>query len=454
MAVIWARKALLSDGWADSVRLETGPEGTIRSVRKGVPCEGRTAGILLPAAANIHSHAFQRSMAGLTEQRGPDVRDTFWTWRQLMFRFLEQLTPDHVEAIAAFVQMEMLEAGYAASVEFHYLHHQPSGAPYDNLAEMSERIVAAASTTGIGLTLLPVHYQYGGCDKRALDRGQVRFGNDFERFARLAEGAARTVARLPADCRSGVAPHSLRAVAAEDVQAAVRLAGDGPIHMHLSEQQAEVDEVVAHYGARPVTWFLDNCEAGPRWCLIHCTQMHAGETERLARSGAVAGICPITEGNLGDGTFDAVRWLAADGVLAIGSDSNIRISYTEEVRALEYSQRLRDHSRAALATTDKSTGRRLLEAVALGGAQASGRRSGDIREGALADLVALDDGHTCFLGRSGDTLIDSYIFAGDDRLVTDVWSAGRHLVMDGRHVAHTSITNRYRTVMNELQSAL
>jgi formimidoylglutamate deiminase len=221
MAVIWARTALLGDGWASNVRLETGIGGTIKSLVKDSPPQGQIVGVLLPSPANIHSHAFQRSMAGLTERRGPDERDTFWTWRQLMFRFLDQLTPEHVEGIAAFVQMEMLEAGYAANVEFHYLHHQPNGAPYDNLSEMAERIAAAASTTGIGLTLLPVHYEFGGCDKRPLDRGQIRFGNSFERFAKLAEGATKAVSGLTDDCRSGVAPHSLRAVAKEDINADV-----------------------------------------------------------------------------------------------------------------------------------------------------------------------------------------------------------------------------------------
>ena len=454
MAVIWARTALLSDGWANAVRIETSLDGIIRSVTADTSPQGQIVGILLPSPANIHSHAFQRSMAGLTERRGPDPRDTFWTWRQLMFRFLDRLNPDHVEGIAAFVQMEMLEAGYSANVEFHYLHHQPGGAPYDRLAEMSDRIIAAASTTGIGLTLLPVHYQYGGCDKRPLGPGQVRFGNDFDRYARLVEDVAKSVSSLPADCRTGVAPHSLRAVAAEDIQSVERLAGDGPIHMHLSEQQAEVDEVIACYGARPVTWFLDNYSAGPRWCLIHCIQMQAEETERLALTGAVAGICPVTEASLGDGIFNATGWLGAGGALAIGSDSNIRISLTEELRALEYSQRLRDHSRAALAAPPQSTGRHLFELVNQGAAIAAGRNSGEIREGVLADLVALDDESTCLDSRSGDALLDSYIFAGDDRLVTDVWSAGRHLVQNGRHRDHDQITGRYREIMRELGDAI
>jgi formimidoylglutamate deiminase len=454
MTVISARTALLEDGWAKDVRIEIDASGKIASVLSGQKPEGQTAGILLPAPANAHSHAFQRAMAGLTERRGHDPSDSFWTWRQLMFRFLDRLTPDHVQGIAAFVQMEMLEAGYAANVEFHYLHHQPGGAVYDKLSEMSDRIVAAAAQTGIGLTLLPVHYEYGGCDGRPLGPGQIRFGNDFQRFAKLYDQAQQTMQYLPSDSRLGVAPHSLRAVAARDLRSASDLAGDGPLHMHLSEQQAEVDEVLAFYGARPVSVFLDHCDAGPHWCLIHCIQMNEVESDRLARSGSVAGVCPVTEASLGDGIFGATAWLGSGGVLAIGSDSNIRISLTEELRALEYSQRLRDHSRASLATHDRSTGRRLFEAVNKGGALASGRNSACISEGCLADFVAIDDSHIDLAGRTGDTLLDTYIFAGDDSLVTDVWSAGRHMVREGQHIARDAIAGRYRAIMHELGDAL
>ncbi len=454
MTVISARTALLDDGWASDVRVEFDASGRIVSLLTGQKPVGYRTGILLPSPANVHSHAFQRAMAGLTERRGPDPSDSFWTWRQLMFRFLDRLTPDHVEGIAAFVQMEMLEAGYAANVEFHYLHHQPGGAVYDRLSEMSDRIAAAAAETGIGLSLLPVHYQFGGCDGRPLGPGQIRFGNDFERFAKLHDQARTTMAALPGDARLGVAPHSLRAVAAADLMVASTLAGDDPIHMHLSEQQAEVDEVLAFHGARPVDFFLDQCDAGPKWCLIHCIQMNEMESVRLAGTGAVAGICPVTEANLGDGIFGATTWLGAGGALAIGSDSNIRISLTEELRALEYSQRLRDRSRAALAEREFSTGRRLFEAVNRGGARASGRNSACISEGRLADLVAIDDNHIDLAGRSGDTLLDSYIFAGDDSLVTDVWSAGRHMVREGRHIGRDAITRRYRAIMHQLGDAL
>ncbi|HCW69091.1 MAG TPA: formimidoylglutamate deiminase, partial [Thalassospira lucentensis] len=326
MTVLWAKQALTTAGWENNVRVEIDQTGRISSIQPDSPATGTHVGTLLPAIANLHSHAFQRSMAGLTEKRGPDPRDTFWTWRQLMFRFLDQLTPDHVQAIASFVQMEMLEAGYANNTEFHYLHHQPGGAPYDNIAEMAERVAAAADITGIGLTLLPVHYQYGGCDKRALGDGQIRFGNDPERFAKLYEESAKALKSLPTDTRMGVAPHSLRAVGREDLIATTKLSKDGPVHMHLAEQIAEVDEVSAFWGKRPVEWLLENADVNENWCLIHCTQMAEHETLGLAKTGAVAGLCPITESSLGDGIFDGVRYLGAGGTIGIGSDSNIRIS--------------------------------------------------------------------------------------------------------------------------------
>ncbi len=453
MKTIWAEQALLQTGWAGAVRVTIGAEGRIERVEPGTPRTGdhvdHIVGTLLPAPANAHSHTFQRAMAGLTERRGPDARDSFWTWRALMFRFLDCLTPAHVEAIAAFTQMEMLEAGYATSVEFHYLHHQPGGVPYSNLAEMSERIAAACAQTGIGLTLLPVQYQYGGLDHRPLGPGQIRFGNDPDRFARLYQGASEALRHLPSDCRMGVAPHSLRAVAPETL-AQVAALTDGPVHMHLAEQQAEVDEVSATLGKRPVEWVLDNMALHSGVTFIHCTQMLPHETEGLAQSGVVAGLCPITESSLGDGIFDGVRWLAAGGQIAIGSDSNIRIALAEELRTLEYSQRLRAQSRAVLATPEHSTGRRLFSAAAQGGALAAGRPTGAIAPGLLADLMALDATHVDLAGRAGDTTLDSYIFAGDDRMVQEVWSAGRHVVSNGQHVHRSAIVAAYSRAMQEL----
>jgi len=443
MQQIWAETALTPRGWQRNVLVNVDYSGVITSVEADTKPQGTRAGILLPAPVNLHSHAFQRAMAGLTERRGEDPSDSFWTWRKLMYRFLDHLSPEHVEAITAFVQMEMLEAGYAAVAEFHYLHHQPGGAPYDNPAELSARISAAAATSGIGLTLLPVLYEHGGCDGRALGPGQVRFGNDPQRFGKLWEGAKATLQHLPGDAGIGVAPHSLRAVSQAGLRFAEGLAPDRPIHMHLAEQVAEVEEVEAAWGKRPADWIMSAHNIDARWCLIHCTQMTPDETIRLAQAGAVAGLCPITESSLGDGIFDGLRFAGAGGRFGVGSDSNIRISLAEELRTLEYSQRLQHRGRAMLATPEKSTGRVLHEAACAGGAQAAGRTSGAIASGMYADLVALDAGHIDLAGRSGDTLLDTFIFAGHSSMVSDVWAAGRHMVRGGRHVAREAITSAY-----------
>jgi len=459
MTTIWADHALTARGWERSVTVRIGADGRIAEVYTGADGAGaQRVGCLLPAPANAHSHAFQRAMAGLTEQRGPDPRDSFWTWRQLMFRFLDRLSPEQVEAIAAFVQMEMLEAGYAAVAEFHYLHHQTGGVPYEARAELSLRIAAAADTSGIGLTLLPVLYRFGGCDGRPLGPGQIRFGNDPDGFALLAEGAARRIAAGPGDWRIGLAPHSLRAVARDDMarcaDLAETLAPGAPLHMHLAEQVAEVEEVQATWGARPVEWVLDHTQADARWHFIHCTQMTPEETAALARSGAAAVLCPITESSLGDGIFDLTGWDAAGGVLAVGSDSNIRIALSEELRTLEYSQRLRDRARAVMARPGASTGRRLYDGVCAGGARAAARGRGAIAPGEWADLTALNLSHPDLEGVTGDTILDSWIFAGDDRMVRDVWSAGRHVVRDGRHVRRDAITAAWRRAVAGLREGL
>ncbi|MGE0846520.1 MAG: formimidoylglutamate deiminase [Flavobacteriaceae bacterium] len=454
MRILRAEHALTAQGWRRDVAVSIGEDGRIAGISDDAAAGATRVGVLLPAPVNLHSHAFQRAMAGLTERRGEDPSDNFWTWRKLMFRFLDQLSPDDVEAIAAFVQMEMLEAGYSTVAEFHYLHHQPGGAPYDDLAELARRICAAARETGIGLTLLPVLYQQGGCDGRPLTAGQIRFGNDPERFARLYRLCEQEVGGLAPDCTIGVAPHSLRAISREGLDAAVALAPGKPLHMHVAEQVAEVEEVEAAWGRRPVEWLFDNYGVDRRWCFIHATQMQPHETEMLAASGAVAGLCPITESSLGDGIFDARRYLAHRGHFGIGSDSNIRISLAEELRTLEYSQRLRDRARAVLATPEKSTGRVMLDGVTAGGARAGGRDSGTIEPGKWADLVALDADALDLAGRDGDTLIDSFIFAGDSSMVRDVWAAGRHVVTGGRHRRHDAIVARYRAAIASLKERL
>ncbi len=454
MHKIWAQTALTPQGWQRDVLVSVDSSGVITSVEADARACGTRTGILLPGPVNLHSHAFQRAMAGLTEKRGPDAGDSFWTWRKLMYRFLDHLAPGHVEAITALVQMEMLEAGYSCVAEFHYLHHQPGGAPYDNLAELSARISAATATSGIGLTLLPVLYEHGGCDGRPLGPGQLRFGNGTDRFGKLWQGAKAALKHLPGDANIGVAPHSLRAVSQQGLKFAGALAPDSPIHIHLAEQMAEVDEVQSAWGKRPADWIMSAHNIDARWCMIHATQMTPDETARLAATGAIAGLCPITESSLGDGIFDGLRFVEAGGSYGVGSDSNIRISLTEELRTLEYSQRLQHKGRAMLATPGKSTGRELLEAACAGGAQAAGRNTGAIATGKLADLTALDATHIDLEGRHGDTLLDSFIFAGDSNMVSDVWAAGRHMVRHGRHIAREPIRAAYRRAMSQLMDAL
>jgi formimidoylglutamate deiminase len=455
MTRIHAERALLPEGWASDVAVIV-EDGRIAAVTPdAVPDQDATGvSVLLPAPANLHSHAFQRAMAGMTEARGPQGRDSFWTWRTLMYRFLDRLGPDDVEAIAALVYVEMLEAGYAAVAEFHYLHHGVGGVPYDNPAELAARIAAAAAETGIGLTLLPVLYCQGGTDGRALAGGQLRFGNDLAAYVRLLEGAERAALAAGPDALTGVAPHSLRAVPVEALTEVVSLRPEAPIHMHIAEQEAEVAEVLATHGATPVRWLLEIQDVGPRWCLIHCTHMAPEETAGLARSGAIAGLCPITESNLGDGIFDGARFLAEGGRFGIGSDSNVRIALSDEIRTLEYSQRLRDRARAVLAGAERSTGRTLFAGAAAGGAQALGREAGAIRPGAWADLLAIDGQALAVTGLDGDAVLDGWIFAGDDRLVREVWSAGRHVVRAGRHIGRDRVEARYRSCIARLRDAL
>ncbi len=453
--IIHAKQCLTPSGWQSDREVAIRANGRIAHVGPFSQSPTHRAPLLLPAPQNLHSHAFQRAMAGLTEAKGPDPRDSFWSWRRLMYRFLDQLTPDDAEAIAALVFMEMLEAGYGAVAEFHYLHHDIGGVPYDNLAEMSERIVAASDTTGIGLTLLPVYYQFGGCDRRALNGGQRRFGNDPGRFLRLQADAAAALSAGSEDTVIGVAPHSLRAVDPAGLEAVLGACATGPVHMHLAEQVAEVDEVLAHLGARPTQWLLDTHAIDARWCLIHCTQMTEAETVALAHTGAVAGLCPITEANLGDGIFNGTTYLDAGGTVGFGSDSNIHISLFAELKTLEYSQRLRDRSRAALATQNRSTGRLLFDAAATGGARAGGRDSGRIAVGALADLMALDDDNEWLCNRRGDAALDTLVFAGGGgACIRDVWSAGRHVVRDGRHFRREAIVQRYKQTMTRLETEI
>jgi formiminoglutamate deiminase len=441
--------ALLPEGWAANVRV-TVEDGVIHSAIADAPVDGNEVirGSTVPGMPNVHSHAFQRAMAGLAERAGLED-DSFWTWRETKYGFLEKLTPDDVEAIAAQAYVEMLEAGFTSCVEFHYLHHQPDGRPYANIAEMAEQISAAAEFSGIGLTLVPVLYLFGGFGEIPPAAGQRRFICDFESFTRLLDASEQVVRRLPGGA-IGVAPHSLRAVSPEPLARAVALAGRRPIHIHIAEQQREVEDCLAWSGRRPVTWLLDEMPVDSRWCLIHATQMTSEETNRVAATGATVGLCPITEANLGDGIFPAVEYRSAGGRFGIGSDSNVLISVSEELRTLEYSQRLERRQRNLLADPGASTGRTMYDAALVGGCASSGREIGVIAPGARADFVVLDAGGPALVGRSGDDVLDAWIFAARRSPIREVWAGGRRVVSEGQHLLRDLVFRRFRATIDRL----
>jgi formimidoylglutamate deiminase len=448
MTTIFASQALLPDGWADDVRIQV--EGAdIVAVARGAnvaPADERHA-IVVPAMPNLHSHAFQRGMAGLAETRGEST-DSFWSWREVMYRFALSMTPTQVEAVASQLYVEMLEAGFCRVGEFHYLHHDRDGKPYANVAEMAERIAAAAWVTGISLTLLPVFYAHSTFGGAAANDGQRRFVNDIGSFARLLEASRHAVAKLD-HAVVGVAPHSLRAVTPDELGEVVALAGDAPIHIHVAEQEKEVEDCIAWSGARPVQWLLADQPVDRRWCLIHATHMTEAETDAFAWSGATAGLCPVTEANLGDGTFAARRFLQAGGRIGIGSDSNVLIGVTDELRQLEYSQRLAHRQRNVLGRENGSTGRRLFDAAVVGGTAALGTGPAGIVAGHAADLVSLDADHPTLAGKHGDAILDAWIFA-DGARIDCVWARGRKLVEHGKHYRRDSIAAVFRAVMRQL----
>lgn len=385
---------------------------------------GRVTGL-----PNLHSHAFQRAMAGLTERRGTGA-DSFWTWREQMYRSVERLTPDDLEAIAALAYMEMLEAGFAWVAEFHYLHHQPDGRPYANVAEMSERIVAAAADVGIGLTLLPVFYRQGGFGGEPPSQAQRRFLNDRDSYARIME------TKVPGG-RIGIAPHSLRAVTLDDLTWAAATWRGQPAHIHVSEQTREVEDCLAAHGRRPIDLLMDTVEVDEHWCLVHATHADKGERVRIAKAKAVVGLCPITEANLGDGLFDVPDFLGNGGRFGVGSDSNVRISVADELRTLEYGQRLIHRQRNVLGDAGQSTGRRLFDAALAGGTQATGATD--------QAVVTLDTA-----GHRGDAILDHWLFAADNTAIVSVERGGIRLVDHGRHRDRDRIAARYRKTLARL----
>ncbi len=446
--------ALLAEGWRQDVVLEINAAGWIGSIRTDVQAADtdERGSVAVPGMPNVHSHAFQRAMAGLAEVRG-DADDSFWTWRRVMYGFLENLQPEDLRIIAAQLYVEMLEAGFTSVAEFHYLHHGPDGQAYADIGAMSEAICAAAAETGIGMTLLPVFYANGGFGGQAANPGQRRFLNGPERFERLLVRVRELLTALP-DAKLGIAPHSLRAVTPESLDRVLAMEYDGPVHIHIAEQTKEVEQCLRWSGQRPVEWLLNHADVDDGWCLIHATHMSETEGRKMARAFATAGICPITEANLGDGVFDAVAFVRAGGRIGIGSDSNVYVGVAEELRSLEYSQRLRDRGRNRISGPVESTGRTLYDMALEGGRRATRRKVGRLEVGARGDIVELDTEHPSVMCGREDGWLDGWLFAGDNRVVGNVWVGGRKVVVNGSHRANAEIRHGYKQVLRKIMAGI
>jgi formimidoylglutamate deiminase len=446
--ILGAANGWCGGGWQADWRLATDAGGAFTTATDGTT--EALDGWVLPGMPNLHSHAFQRAMAGLAERRGPGS-DSFWTWREAMYGFAAALDPESLQAIAAQLYVEMLKAGYTQVCEFHYLHHQPDGTPYAQREAMSLALIEAAREAGIALTLLPVLYMTGGFDGRPLAPRQRRFGHaEVSDYVHLLDALR---AHESADLRVGIALHSLRAVpeVAMRTLLATGAAQAGPIHIHIAEQLGEVQDCLAVRGARPVEWLLDHAEVDARWCLVHATHLTGHETSRLARSGAIAGLCPTTEANLGDGLFPLADYLDAGGTLGVGSDSHISVSPVEELRWLEYGQRLTTrHRNIAARGAGESVGETLWAAALHGGARASGLPIGALAPGKRADLLVLDDEAPLLAARDATSAMDSFLFAGNVPLVRHVMCGGRWVVRDFHHHDETRIAARYRQVVARL----
>lgn len=458
---LWFGSALLPTGWAERVRV-TIAAGRIDALELGAPPQpgDERHAIAIPGLPNVHSHAFQRGLAGFTERRGPGA-DSFWTWRERMYGFLDRIGPEELEALTALAYVEMLEGGFTHVAEFHYVHHAGGAAAFADPAELGRRIVAAAAQTGLALTLLPVFYAHAGFGGQAPQPRQSRFICTPNSFARLLE-ASRRATEASADACTGLGIHSLRAATPDELAAVVPLAGAGPIHIHIAEQQREVDDCIAWCGQRPIEWLLAHQEVDARWCLVHATQATAAELAGIAAAGALVGLCPITEANLGDGIFDAPAYLGAGGRYGIGSDSNVLIDAAEELRTLEYSQRLGRRARNVLAdAAGRSTGRALFDAALAGtrvlgplpAGQGSGHSAAGIAPGGRADFVTLDAGHPALEAHVHDELLDGWIFGAGRSAIDCVWTAGIKRVRGGRHLERDPILARYRKALRELTHA-
>lgn len=450
----------LSSGWAENVAIKTDPIGTITDIETNATYEpslmARLPGPAIPGMPNLHSHAHQRAMSGLSEFRasGPGGEDSFWTWRDVMHRFAEVLTPEILEAVATQLYVEMVKAGYTAVGEFHYIHHGPKGVAYDDPSEMSMALIRAATRAGIGITLLPVLYENGGYAGKPANAGQRRFISTPDQLLDIIN-AVEAIHKADPQVRVGFAPHSPRQVTPEGMQAVfdgvTAMSADAPIHIHVAEQEKDVTESVEYTGKRPVEWVLENFDVGTRWCLIHATHLIESEISALASSGAVAGLCPVTEANLGDGIFPLISYLDQGGRIGIGSDSHNSVSIIEELRLLEYGQRLIKRRRNLAAPgPGGSTGVRLYADSLKGGAQACGRPIGEISKGKRADFVVLNPAHPNLVGRSKDSLIDSMIFSGNTPKFQEVWIGGKRQVANGRHIREQDTLDTYSNVIRGL----
>lgn len=445
---LFASHALLPTGWARDVLLYWNEQGLLTDVKSKAACPAgtfKTAGPLLPGMPNLHSHAFQRAFGGLTEYRGA-AQDSFWSWRSLMYRLAAAITPEQLEAIATGLYVEMLEAGYTSVCEFHYVHHDHDGRPYADDAALSMCLLRAAARAGMGLTLLPVLYQTSGFGGTSPSAGQ-------RRFIRSTDNMLALLQKLKPLCESqgarlGLAPHSLRAVPPDSLREA--LAGlyaldvTAPVHIHIAEQTAEVDACQAWSGQRPVQWLLDHTPVDARWCLVHATHMTPEESICAARTDAVAGLCPSTEANLGDGIFDAASWLQGGGRWGVGSDSHACVNAAEELMLLEYSQRLATRQRNVLASTEQpSVATAMTLAAVAGGAQASARPVSGLAVGQQADMVALDAPHSLLRDLpSPEAMLSAHVFASHRQsALQQVWVAGRVQVQSGRHILHDTALN-------------
>ena len=450
---IHVRRALLPDGWANNVHITIDANGMITAVNRDSTAESgqQSLDCLLPGIANIHSHAFQRALAGRTE-RGSDRKDSFWTWRTLLYRFVAQINPDNLRQIATQLYIEMLKAGYTAVAEFHYIHNQPGGQPYDDPAAMSQALIDAASATGIQLTLLPALYMQGGFGGLPTEASQQRFLSTVDSY--LERLTMLTSAPAP-HCQVGIAFHSLRAVSPEAIDAVLlwrkQHGANIPVHIHAAEQQQEVADCIQCFGMRPVEWLLSR-GIDDSWCIVHATHLTPEEITALAPTGAVAGLCPTTEANLGDGIFPLAEYLAAGGQIAIGSDSHVSVSPIEELRWLEYAQRLNCQQRNLAASTDEPhTGKRLLQSVLAGGARALGRSTqGQIAPGCAADLIEINTNHPTLAECGNEELLDCLVFSGNHNPVRQVMTRGQWVIRDGHHELESSAAEGYQKVLRSM----